>query len=78
MDLKYLWSYLKKEWIYMGEVVRVVRLDNIESFSLTIKESFVYEEKLCELGFYPKEVVCNRGGKLHRIIWEKKNEDNLD
>ena len=62
----------------MNNLLNIIDVKDIESFSLTIKESFVYEKELCELGFYPKNVICNRGGKLHRIIWEKKNENNFD
>jgi hypothetical protein len=62
----------------LKDLLNIINVEDIESFSLTIKESFVYEEELCELGFYPKGVACNRGGKLHRIIWERKNENNFD
>ena len=62
----------------MNNLLDIINVEDIESFSLTIKKSFVYEEDLCELGFYPKETVCNREGKLHRITWERKNENNVN
>ena len=54
----------------MGEVVRVVRLDDIESFGLKLSESAKYEKELEDYGFIPK--TLSRIHEENYIIWEKK------
>ena len=54
----------------MSEVVRVVRLDNIESFSLKLSESAKYEKALEDYGFIPSTLV--RINEENYVLWEKK------